>query len=220
MSMLALRAAEREAMYVERRMETALMSEVDLAARSVAQLMLDVRNSLRRDTPGSLADNPLASATFSLASGRLGVSGPAEGARRFRENFAGFLTEGARVPTYDLVTSVYRAEPRMRPEEPSAGQSGGAGAARQQMNARMETDAAARDEIFEQAEHEGFKTYSRNVEPQSQNAHSMPSAQAEVPAAKQDVPAPPSVMNVTKMKKSDIEPPPLRSKTVSKNQSL
>ena len=220
MSMLALRAAEREAMYVERRMETSLMSEADLAARSVAQLMLDVRNSLRRDAPGALTGNPLTSVTFDLDSGRLSVSGPAEGARRFRENFAGFLTEGVRVPTYDLVTRVYRTEPGMTREEPSTRKTDGSGTARQQMNAKMETDAEARDEIFEQAEYEGFKTYSRNVEPQSQNMRSMPGAPAETQAAQPSSLAPPSVMNAAKIKKSDIEPPPLRSKTVSKNRSL
>ena len=42
MSVLALRAAEREAMYVERRMETSLLAEVDLTTAGISRLMSDV----------------------------------------------------------------------------------------------------------------------------------------------------------------------------------
>ena len=94
LSMLALRAADRESFYVERRLEGALVAEVDLAARRVEQLMEDVRGSLARNVEsGSPLEqwpgmNAMVDAVFELKEGNLSVFSPYAGrARNFRENF-------------------------------------------------------------------------------------------------------------------------------------
>jgi signal transduction histidine kinase len=193
LSMLALRAADRESFYVERRLEGALAAEVDLAARRVEQLMEDERGALARDVKsGSPLErwpemNPMAETVFELDGSELSVFSPyADGARNFRENFGGFLTGGERLPTYDLVTRIYRTEPETREGEHEINEpeyfgaavkssvSRGAGISRQLAESKIETDYAARDDAFKQAADEGFEIMNRNVVPM--NAKSSPPA--------------------------------------------
>ena len=75
MSVLALRAAEQEALYVERRMEVSLLAEVDLTSSGINRLMVDVTESLRLDALEEWDGNPLAGIRFTLSEGRLGLSG-------------------------------------------------------------------------------------------------------------------------------------------------
>jgi signal transduction histidine kinase len=185
MSALALRAAERESMYVERRMENSLLSEVELAALSVERLMTEAEDSLRRDSrEAGWAGNKLAGVSFELSGGRLSTFGAADEILRFRSTFEDFLLNGERLPTYDLVTRIYRAsenspfksvpqeyygsvsgETAEKPSVPDA-----SGMRKQMAESLLETDYGAGDEIFSQAEREGFSTYQRNVAPQSPKA--------------------------------------------------
>jgi signal transduction histidine kinase len=159
LSLLALRAAEREAVYVERRLEEALAAEVGLAARRVEELVRDARDSLARDVQsgagarvGWAKTNPVAGTAFTLRDGVLSVYASDRGAERnFRENFGKFLDGSARMSTYDLVTRIYKTE-----REP-----------RQMIESKMETDASAREEVFKQASDEGFEIMNRNVIPMS-----------------------------------------------------
>jgi signal transduction histidine kinase len=137
-------------------METSLMTEVDLAAQSVERLILDAADSLWQDSSNPDWDeNPLVGATFELSSGQLTIRGSQAESMNFRNNFGSFLSDGARLPTYDLVTSVSAVS-----RTPSDG------IYRQKMNAIMEIDPEKREDIFIQAENEGFETHSRNVSPQ------------------------------------------------------
>ncbi|MCL2684162.1 MAG: HAMP domain-containing histidine kinase [Synergistaceae bacterium] len=177
MSVLALRAAEREALYVERRVETSLLAEVDLTSAGINRLITDVTESLRLGAHEEWSGNPLASTSFTLSRGRLYLSGGGE-SEIFRNNFEGFLLKGERLPTYELVTRVYKTSDALtqpavkrpedaRPASPSVRQlSQSVGIARQKHSVLLETDPRAEDMMLGQAESEGFATYSRNVAPQ------------------------------------------------------
>ncbi|MCL2684606.1 MAG: HAMP domain-containing histidine kinase [Synergistaceae bacterium] len=170
MSVLALRAAEREAMYVERRMETALLAEVDLTCAGLSQLMADILESLRRSAlEPEWGGNPLAGVRFTLSAGRLDLSGGSDETAAFRDNFEEFLLQGESLPTYELVTRAYRTSGIMRQRE----------------GALLETDPLAEDRIFGRAESEGFVTYPRNVAPQktSQARSSLNASPAPTPPA-------------------------------------
>jgi hypothetical protein len=121
LSFLALRAAEREAVYVERRLESALMAEVGLAAASIEGLMDDILSALDREAAsfGGGDDalmarwsktNPLVDTPFRLIGGRVetvtaeGRGGPGD----LTASFGDFLEGRGRLPTYDLVTRIYR----------------------------------------------------------------------------------------------------------------
>ncbi|MDR3231875.1 MAG: HAMP domain-containing histidine kinase [Synergistaceae bacterium] len=106
---LALRAAERESLYVERHLEETLLTEADLAVRGVEELMNDIAARLERDAnSGVLSSNPLADVSFALRDGRLVLSGRAQ--ENFTASFGAFLRGGARLPVYDSVARVYRKE--------------------------------------------------------------------------------------------------------------
>ena len=187
LSALALRAGDREAMYVERRMEISLLAEVDLMTAGINRLLTATAESLRRDATepewsgNPLGGNPLIGTRFALSSGYLDVSGEDEvTVTAFKENFESFLLGGERLPTYELVTRVY-----MTPDSPTAPtresdsfkepmtapphmlqKSQISGVARQINSARLESDPSAEEKMFSQAESEGFEIYSRNVSPQ------------------------------------------------------
>lgn len=104
---LALRAAERESLYVERRLEEALLAEVDLAAREIGELMDEIFAGLRKDASRA---NPLADVPFVMRDGRVITAGDAPARERFMATFGPFLQEGARLPVYDSIARVYRKE--------------------------------------------------------------------------------------------------------------
>ena len=227
MSVLALRAAEREALYVERRMETSLLAEVDLTSSGINRLMADVAESLRLDaleeSGGSpLGVNPLVSTRFTLSRGRLDLSGGDGEAEIFRDNFEGFLLKGERLPTYELVTRTYKTSDALtqpaaaRPDDARQSKSNSIGISRQRNSALLETDPYAEDMMLEQAEYEGFETYSRNVTPQK-----LPAPYQSLSAA----PAPPSAQMLIK-EAAQAEPIQMdspqvfRSRTVSKYRSF
>jgi signal transduction histidine kinase len=248
LSVLAMRAADRESFYVERRLEGALIAEVDLAARRVEQLLEDVRGSLALDVKSKSSPerwfemNAIVETVFELKGNDLSVFSPYAGRERnFRENFEGFLTDGERLPVYDLVTRIYRIEQETRESGPEAhwqtsydvteksSVPAGVGISRQIAGSRMETDYAARDNAFKQATDEGFEIMSRNVVPMKSDkpaiAENEAMAEIEIAARAPD--------NVTYAEnpspapaQSDVAPDPLaaldgeRSKTVSKSKSF
>lgn len=107
LSLLALRAAERESMYVERRLEGTLLAEVDLAARRVEELTNEIFAELQRDSSRA---NPLADVPFTLNGGRLVSEGSGPAREKFMIAFGAFLQESARLPVYDSIARVYRKE--------------------------------------------------------------------------------------------------------------
>ncbi|MDR1730930.1 MAG: HAMP domain-containing histidine kinase [Synergistaceae bacterium] len=229
LSMLALRAAERESAYVERRLEGAIAAEVDLAVQAVERLIESVHDSLAREA-GSVpspttpekwrASNPFVKVVFAQKNGRLEVWGensPEE--RLFREDFQAFLNRDARLPVYDLVTRVYRTIPAdfsggvqtgMQTNERQTKYRSSSGILRQKTESRMALSAETREKVFEQASQEGFEILRRNVIPRVQSeAGAVPAAPA---AASPKIPA--SSM-AHKMDDAAV-----RSRTVSKNRSF
>ncbi len=122
LSVLALRAANREALYVERRLENALLAEVNHAAGAVAELLRRIGTELETDAAGFAgsgeaaldewrARNPLVSVPFALESGRLVVPDPSGAKSRvFRSGFGPFLEGRAELPVYDDIANVYRRQ--------------------------------------------------------------------------------------------------------------
>ena len=150
LSLLALRAANREALYVERRLENALLAEVNHAAGAIAELLRRIGTELETDAAGLSgsgagaldawrAGNPLVSVPFALESGRLIVPDPSGAkSRAFRDGFGPFLEGRVELPVYDDIANVYRrqmlddaVEDRDHASDPSPGAktaaSGGSG---------------------------------------------------------------------------------------------
>jgi hypothetical protein len=101
LSMLAIRAAEREQAYVERRLEGALVAEVDLASRGVEELMRDTRYSLKREAESEIGGslpvdlwpeiNPFAGVPFTLNKNDLRIASDSdEKHKRFMDMFGFF----------------------------------------------------------------------------------------------------------------------------------
>jgi signal transduction histidine kinase len=221
LSLLALRAADRESSYAERRLEGSLMAEVGLAAREIEQYIARASASLEREIGAGMASSPdewraadaLVETVFVLRDGRLETSGAsASGERVFRDAFGGFLTGGERLPVYDSVTRVYRMDPAEgsgETEYKSAKSRTGAGISRQIAESRIASDNEAREELFRQAADEGFETMRRNV---------IPSVGGE-PAA-----VPPAADGAARVRMpgvADVRDDSLiRSKTISKSRSF
>ncbi|MDR1508341.1 MAG: HAMP domain-containing histidine kinase [Synergistaceae bacterium] len=249
LSMLALRAAEREQAYVERRMEGALAAEVDLASRRVEQLMRDMQDSFHRELESGIGSSlpvelwpkadPLVGVPFTLNKGELSAAADSgEKRQRFMDIFAFFLTGGGRIPVYDLVTRIYRTEARTEsagtaytapllaggPAADSSLSAGNAGIARQMMESRIASDIEVRDEVFNQVSKEGFEILHRNVVPQAKK--SFPEREGEM--AEDAFSAPPPEDDIGS--KSRVQIPGLadetsnfrmtRSKTVSRSRSF
>ncbi|MDR3280831.1 MAG: HAMP domain-containing histidine kinase [Synergistaceae bacterium] len=235
--MLALRAAERESVYVERRMEASLMAEVGLAAERIDLLTRDIYDSLlvssgvfRDGTSGEEAatrwrtSDAMVNVPFMLDFERLDVFGNAEDSARFREAFGEFLVGRGRIPTYDLVTRIYLASASM--EAPGAVMDDTAsssvrktGIGRQMMESRMIADPETDEAVFRQAEDEGFETYARNVAPQSklsQKYEMEPAATmaAEIAVPAQAQPAPAAART------AETPEAPARSRIVSRSHSF
>ena len=106
LSFLALRAADRESLYMERRLESTLLTEVNLAAREVERLMNRILLQLENDENTSLVDVP-----FILQDGTLTLLGGSDVTREaFAASFGAFLRGSARLPMYDNIAQVYRKE--------------------------------------------------------------------------------------------------------------
>ena len=123
LSFLALRAADREAVYVERSLEAALLAEVNLAANRISALLDALASDLKMEAAaiplesGSMRiwsrEVPAAAFPFLLKDGILtipeGQGSPAEH-EVFRSSFGGFLRGDAQIPVYDHLAGVYRKE--------------------------------------------------------------------------------------------------------------
>lgn len=120
LGLLALRAADREAAYVERSLEAALLAEVNLAAQKISVLLEGFeaelgRRALMISGPGDLDgafDLPAPAALpFYAAEGRF-FTPAADAALRadFMRAFGAFLEGWEEVQQYDSVAGVYRKE--------------------------------------------------------------------------------------------------------------
>lgn len=121
LSLLALRAADREAVYVERSLEAALLAEVNLAAQKITSLLEAVGAELREEAEGvedfdeahRWKDPPAPAAfPFFASEGRLAVWPFAPPSLRdsFLAAFGPFLEGREELPVYDSLSGVYRKE--------------------------------------------------------------------------------------------------------------
>ena len=120
LSMLALRAADREALHIEKRLEDALMSEVNLAVGRIADLMGTVEEELVGEA-SEIPSNPslfnrwkgggsLAECPFLLVGDRLFVPESNHAGDRLLSSFGPFLREQDEIAFYDSIAGVYRRE--------------------------------------------------------------------------------------------------------------
>lgn len=188
LAFLALRAAERESLYVERSLESSLLAEADQMADRIAGLTDELLKSLARDCSRG---NPLVGARFVLRDGKMSVDSEGDERNSFLFAFGSFLTEGARIPVYDSIAQVYRKS--MAAPELAAG-AGRNYSPRQDASysvssvastldmpadeneagllaAGIAPEPAERDEAFKHASRAGFEITERNVEPQSKKAY-------------------------------------------------
>ncbi|MDR3331291.1 MAG: HAMP domain-containing histidine kinase [Synergistaceae bacterium] len=192
LSFLALRAAERESLFVERRLESALLAEVDLASRRAEIALRDLYESLERQVAASGADlaalrrNRFADVPFAIRGENLFSTpdAPEPAREKFLDSFGAFLLGNERLPVYEGIAQVYRKEMRseadmfpyseMEPSKADSGETraartqGKTGVARRMAESLLASDQEARNDAFEQASKEGFEIVERNVAPQAQ----------------------------------------------------
>lgn len=133
----------------------------------------------------------------------------------------------ARLPVYDLVTRIYRTEPRMESSEPASqpmSSYGNAGIYRQMTESRMAADTEARDEVFTQASEAGFEIVQRNVVPQAKK--SLPEQTEEIAVDAYSSPMPggefdlESKVAIPGLAAGNVTFRMTRSKTVSRSRSF
>ncbi|MDR3322327.1 MAG: hypothetical protein LBS93_07755, partial [Synergistaceae bacterium] len=139
LSFLALRAADRESAYVERRLEVSLMAEVDSVARGAGEAIELIASGLERDAEsfwgefedrgeifapcaasflrGWWAGSGLIGVPFFIERGELTILDGAEqdrignyGRNFLTESFGAFLTGEARLPVYEGLARIYRRD--------------------------------------------------------------------------------------------------------------
>ncbi|MDR1944094.1 MAG: HAMP domain-containing histidine kinase [Synergistaceae bacterium] len=212
LSFLALRAADRESVYIERRLESALMAEVQMAARGVEAAMDNIFYELLRSVPQwapdyvSWVENPLVGAPFLLSGGVLVLpAAQSAGAERFPAPFEAFLNGSSRLPVYDSVARIYRREAEnpgyggdknfdsLSPSDGASAQKARraapkppaqktGGIARQEMESIIASAPEAREDAFRQASEEGFEIAVRNVAPQASIARMKKTPEAPSPS--------------------------------------
>jgi len=168
LSMLALRAADREALLVSRQLEVSLMSEVNLAANRVADLLDTMEGELEGEA-SEIPSNPslfegwygggrLTDCPFLVSGGKLFIP-PNSGSagRRLLAAFGPFLRGQAEIPFFEGIAGVYRRELHDLAAAP--------GTERQVAESMITADSALRDEVLRRAEREGFELMQRNVVP-------------------------------------------------------
>lgn len=123
LSLLALRAASREALFVERRFEGSLLAEVNHAAARIAEVLQVVMEDLAAEAEridsdvAALArwkkEEPLVSVPFLLQDGRVTISdAEGDGGAAFLATFGPFLEGRSNLPVYDDIADVYRKQMR------------------------------------------------------------------------------------------------------------
>jgi len=168
LSMLALRAADREALLVSRQLEVSLMSEVNLAANRVADLLDTIEGELEGEA-SEIPSNPslfegwygggrLTDCPFLVSGGKLFIPANSGSAgRRLMAVFGPFLRGQAEIPFFEGIAGVYRKELHDLAAAP--------GAEKQVAESMITADSALRDEVLRRAEREGFELMQRNVVP-------------------------------------------------------
>lgn len=121
LSLLALRAADREGVYAERRLEETLLAEANLAASRTNSLLQAIETELEMEarslTPSAVSlrswgeKNPLVAVPFFLRGGDL-ILPPLTPAEKnaFLKDFVPFLRDEETLPVYDSIAAVYRKE--------------------------------------------------------------------------------------------------------------
>jgi signal transduction histidine kinase len=200
LSFLALRSADRESVYAERRFESALAAEAGLAAQRADEVMRGISQALeesasRGELAGESAENPVIGTPFELRDGEILFPGAASEAEReeFLRTFGDFLLNGSTLPAYDSVTRIYRSDnsdyiegSASRPEKQSGPKESKmlSGVERQRAESTIAADLEAMNEVFSQASSEGFEVAARNVAPTADIAKkTAPARQAPAPAA-------------------------------------
>ncbi|HPF85745.1 MAG TPA: HAMP domain-containing sensor histidine kinase [Aminivibrio sp.] len=120
LSLLALRAADREAVYVERSLEAALLAEVNLAAQKISALLESLAGDLKRQAERISGPEALegwgtspspAAFPFFVTGGRLFVpDGYHPRLDAFLQSFGPFLEDREEMQVYDSIAGVYRKE--------------------------------------------------------------------------------------------------------------
>ena len=111
LSFLALRAADRESLYVERRLEETLLAEADIVVRGIEETISAAAAELEREAGRLSPSNSLVDASFTLRDGQIVLPVlPFSVRRDFMESFGAFLRNEVRLPIYDSVARVYRKE--------------------------------------------------------------------------------------------------------------
>ncbi len=113
LSLLALRAADREAVYVERSLEAALLAEVNLAAQKISALLDNLGVELKREAEkisgpealeGGVTSLPPAAFPFFVKDGRLFVPEVSHSLlENFLESFGPFLEDREEMQVYDSI---------------------------------------------------------------------------------------------------------------------
>ncbi|MDR1020800.1 MAG: HAMP domain-containing histidine kinase [Synergistaceae bacterium] len=174
---LALRSADRESLYAQRRFESALAAEAGLAAERADEVMRGISQSLEEiarysDTDDWRAASAVVETPFELRGGEISFPAATPRAERdaFLLSFGDFLRGGAALPTYDSVTRIYRSdyddypyinESKLSPAPPAKR----SGVDRQRAESMLAADSEVMSEALSQASSEGFELSARNVAP-------------------------------------------------------
>ncbi|MDR1515678.1 MAG: HAMP domain-containing histidine kinase [Synergistaceae bacterium] len=199
---LALRSADRESLYAQRRFESALAAEVGLAAERADEVMRGISQELGEiaryaDIGDWRSANPVVGTPFELRGGEISFPAASSGAERddFLRSFGDFLRSGATLPTYDSVTRIYRGDYDdglyINEGESSSAPTKRSGVERQRAESMAAADSEVMSEAFSQASSEGFEISARNVAPTAELSKAAPApvenrhtaSNTEVPSA-------------------------------------
>ena len=120
LSVLALRAADRESAYMEKQLEGALLAEVNLTVRRIDELLTETVERLTGEAPAFTrypaaswrGANPFVAVPFRLEDGVFIFPDDIseDERRKFVESFGPFLLGEVALPVYDSLARVYRRE--------------------------------------------------------------------------------------------------------------
>ncbi|MDR0649054.1 MAG: HAMP domain-containing histidine kinase [Synergistaceae bacterium] len=207
LSFLALRSADRESAYAERRFESSLAAEAGLAAQRADEVMREIARALEGSVSrAALArgseENPIIGTPFELRGGEVIFPGTASEAEReeFLRTFGDFLQYGSTLPVYDSVTKIYRSDfgadvgdyadksvPAAQNLSEQAEPKTLRGVQRQRAGSMIAADSDVMNEALSQASSEGFEIATRNVAPTAEIAKKpRPFPVQQVPAPAQE----------------------------------
>lgn len=118
---LALRAAERESLYIERSLEDALLAEAKLSAGKIETLLHQLSEKLQKEASEKFSDihklyqwreqNEFVNVAFIISNRRIELAAPNRAEQElFKNSFGLFLTDQKSLPIYESIAQVYRKE--------------------------------------------------------------------------------------------------------------